>query len=42
MAEEESIEPIVEAAPPHAPPELLMFGKWDPTEVQIKDVGLVR
>jgi small subunit ribosomal protein S7 len=42
MAEEESIEPIVEAAHPHTPPELLMFGKWDPTEVQIKDVGLVR
>ena len=42
MAEEESIEPVVEAAAPHAPPELLMFGKWDPTDVQIKDVGLVR
>jgi small subunit ribosomal protein S7 len=42
MAEEESIEPIVEAAPPHAPPVLLMFGKWDPTDVQIKDIGLVR
>ena len=42
MAEEESIEPIVEAAHPHTPPELLMFGKWDPTDVQIKDVGLVR
>ena len=42
MAEEESIEPIVEATHPHTPPELLMFGKWDPTDVQIKDVGLVR
>ncbi|TFH10105.1 MAG: 30S ribosomal protein S7 [Candidatus Thorarchaeota archaeon] len=42
MAEDGSIEPIVEAAHPHTPPELLMFGKWDPTEVQIKDVGLVR
>lgn len=42
MAEEESIEPIVEAAPPHDPPELLLFGKWDPTNVEIKDVGLVR
>ncbi|MHA1137812.1 MAG: 30S ribosomal protein S7 [Candidatus Thorarchaeota archaeon] len=42
MAEEESIEPVVEAAAPHIPPELLIFGKWDPTEVQIKDVGLVR
>jgi len=42
MAEEESIEPVVEAAATHAPPELLMFGKWDPTDVQIKDVGLIR
>jgi small subunit ribosomal protein S7 len=42
MAEEESIGPIVEPAHPHTPPELLMFGKWDPTEVEIKDVGLVR
>ena len=42
MAEEESIEPVVEAAPTHLPPELLMFGKWDPTDVQIKDIGLVR
>ncbi|MGY5873966.1 MAG: 30S ribosomal protein S7 [Candidatus Thorarchaeota archaeon] len=42
MAEEESIEPIVEAAPPHEPPELLIFGKWDPTNVEIKDVGLIR
>jgi len=42
MAEEESIEPVVETAAPHMPPELLMFGKWDPTDVQIKDIGLVR
>ncbi len=42
MAEEESIEPVVEAASSHIPPELLMFGKWDPTDVQIKDIGLVR
>jgi small subunit ribosomal protein S7 len=42
MAEEESIGPIVEPTHPHTPPELLMFGKWDPTEVEIKDVGLVR
>ena len=42
MAEDESVEPIVEEAHPHTPPELLMFGKWDPTDVQIKDVGLVR
>jgi small subunit ribosomal protein S7 len=42
MAEEESIEPVVEEAPPHVPPDLLVFGKWDPTNVEIKDVGLVR
>jgi len=42
MAEEESIKPIAEQAPPHVPPDLLVFGKWDPTEVEIKDVGLVR
>ena len=42
MAEEAPIEPVVEEAAPHVPPELLIFGKWDPTEVQIKDVGLVR
>jgi len=42
MAEEESIEPVVEAASSHIAPLLLMFGKWDPTDVQIKDIGLVR
>jgi small subunit ribosomal protein S7 len=42
MAEEAPVEPVVEEAPPHAPPDLLVFGKWDPTEVQVKDVGLVR
>jgi small subunit ribosomal protein S7 len=42
MAEEAPIEPVVEEAAPHVPPQLLVFGKWDPTEVQIKDVGLVR
>ncbi|MCJ7817858.1 MAG: 30S ribosomal protein S7 [Candidatus Thorarchaeota archaeon] len=42
MAEDRSIEPIVEAAHPHTPPELLMFGKWDSTDVRINDVGLVR
>ena len=39
MSEEES---IIEPTTPHAPPELLMFGKWDSTEVRINDVGLVR
>ena len=42
MAEEAPIESVVEEAPPHVPPELLVFGKWDPTEVQVNDVGLVR
>jgi small subunit ribosomal protein S7 len=43
MSEEESIEPPAEAPePPHEPPELLLFGKWDPTEVEVKDLGLVR
>ena len=42
MAEEQPVEPVVEDAPPHVPPDLLVFGKWDPTEVEIKDVGLVR
>jgi small subunit ribosomal protein S7 len=42
MAEEAPIEPVVEEAAPHVPPQLLVFGKWDPTEVQINDVGLVR
>ncbi|MGQ4910660.1 MAG: 30S ribosomal protein S7 [Candidatus Thorarchaeota archaeon] len=27
---------------PHAPPELLLYGKWDPTEVEVRDLGLVR
>jgi len=42
MAEDEQIDATVEVAHPHTPPELLMFGKWDPTDVEIKDVGLVR
>lgn len=42
MSEEESIKPVAEEATPHVPPDLLVFGKWDPTEVEIKDIGLVR
>jgi small subunit ribosomal protein S7 len=42
MSEEETVEPVVEAAPSHYPPELLLFGKWDSTDVQLKDVGLSR
>ena len=42
MSEEESTEPVVEETPPHEAPELLLFGKWDSTNVQINDVGLAR
>lgn len=36
-------EPVIETKPVvHVPPDLLLFGKWDPTEVEIKDPGLVR
>ena len=42
MSEEETIEPVVEETPPHDPPELLLFGKWDSTDVQINDIGLAR
>ncbi len=49
MSEEEKIteteedETITEepAAMPHVSPDLLLFGKWDSTEVEIKDPGLV-
>jgi len=27
---------------PHVAPDLLLFGKWDSTEVEIKDPGLVK
>ncbi len=42
MSEEETVDPVVEEAPSHEPPELLLFGKWDSTDVQINDVGLAR
>jgi small subunit ribosomal protein S7 len=48
MTEEENTEqgPAPEAPAevpvPHAPPRLLLFGRWDSTEVQVKDVGLQR
>ncbi|MGD9395307.1 MAG: 30S ribosomal protein S7 [Candidatus Thorarchaeota archaeon] len=42
MSEEETVEPAVEETPPHEAPELLLFGKWDSTDVQINDVGLAR
>ncbi|MFW9787168.1 MAG: 30S ribosomal protein S7 [Candidatus Thorarchaeota archaeon] len=42
MPEEETVEPVVEETPPHEPPELLLFGKWDSSNVEINDVGLAR
>ncbi len=42
MSEEKTVEPVVEETPPHEPPELLLFGKWDSTNVQLNDVGLAR
>lgn len=42
MAEDKPVEPVVDAAPSHIPPTLLVFGKWDPTEVEVKDIGLIR
>ncbi|MHA1937583.1 MAG: 30S ribosomal protein S7 [Candidatus Thorarchaeota archaeon] len=45
MAEDEKTEVVEEAPPepePHVAPNLLLFGKWDSTDVEIKDIGLVR
>jgi small subunit ribosomal protein S7 len=42
MSEEETIEPVVEETPHYDLPELLLFGKWDSTDVEIKDIGLAR
>jgi len=42
MSDEESIEPVVEESKEHMAPDLLLFGKWDSTSVQIIDVGLSR
>ena len=42
MSEEETFDPVAEEAPPRETPELLLFGKWDSTDVQINDVGLAR
>jgi len=39
---EDSSEPTITEGRPHSPPSLLLFGKWDTTEVQVNDVGLVR
>ncbi|NHI83323.1 MAG: 30S ribosomal protein S7 [Candidatus Thorarchaeota archaeon] len=45
MAEEEKTEvaeEIPEPEEPHVAPDLLLFGKWDSTNVEITDVGLAR
>ncbi len=42
MSEEETVEPVVEEPQEHLTPDLLLFGKWDSTAVQIVDVGLAR
>jgi small subunit ribosomal protein S7 len=39
---EDSSEPTGTESRPHTPPSFLLFGKWDTTEVQVNDVGLVR
>ncbi|MBD3405750.1 MAG: 30S ribosomal protein S7 [Candidatus Lokiarchaeota archaeon] len=44
MSEEEVVEetPVEEEPKPHIAPDLLLFGKWDSTDVAIKDPGLIR
>jgi small subunit ribosomal protein S7 len=43
MSEDESTESITEEPElPHVPPELLLYGKWDSTDVEVKDIGLIR
>ena len=42
MSDEESVEPVAEEPKEHIAPDLLLFGKWDSTSVQIIDVGLSR
>lgn len=43
---EEAVEKPAEEIPvepePHVKPDLMLFGKWDSTEVEVKDVGLAR
>ncbi len=46
MSDEERITEETEAIPeepraPHIAPDLLLFGKWDSTEVEVKDPGLI-
>ncbi len=47
MAEEhnetgEDVTVVEEIVTSHIPPDLLLFGKWDSTEVSVKDPGLIR
>jgi small subunit ribosomal protein S7 len=42
MSEEDSSQPAPDVAKEHMAPDLLLFGKWDSTAVQISDVGLAR
>jgi len=42
VAEEETVEPIVEEPEPRALPDFLLFGKWSTSDIEIKDVGLAR
>ena len=42
MAEEESVEPVIEEPEPQAPPDFLLFGKWSTSDIEIKDIGLAR
>jgi small subunit ribosomal protein S7 len=42
VAEEETVEPIVEETEVRSPPDFLLFGKWSTADIEIKDVGLAR
>jgi small subunit ribosomal protein S7 len=42
MSKEESSQPATEAVREHVAPDLLLFDKWDSTEIQISDIGLAR
>jgi small subunit ribosomal protein S7 len=42
MSDEESSQPPADATSVHVAPNLLLFDKWDSTEVQISDIGLAR
>lgn len=42
MSDEESSQPPADAASAHVAPNLLLFDRWDSTEIQISDIGLAR